>query len=216
MTIDLYYAPRSAPCRAVLFTAKILGIELVLKQTNLQDGEHLKPEFLKMNPQHTIPTLNDNGFSIWESKAINIYLVEKYGKGSSLYPTDPDAKAVVNQRLFFDNSVLYQRYADAYYPYLFRGATIDPEKVKKLEEAFEFLEIFLTDNDYVAGNVLTVADISIVTSVTTARAVEFGIGKYKNVNKWLAKMQSIPGYAETNGKGIEIYEQFYASRKAKK
>lgn len=55
------------------------------------------------------------------------------------------------------------------YPYLFRGATIDPEKVKKLEEAFEFLEIFLTDNDYVAGNVLTVADISIVTSVTTAR-----------------------------------------------
>lgn len=66
MPIDCYYIPGSAPCRAVLLTAKVLGVPLNLKQTDLMKGEHLTPEFLKLNPQHTIPTINDNGFNLWE------------------------------------------------------------------------------------------------------------------------------------------------------
>lgn len=66
MPIDLYYLPGSAPCRSVLLVAKALGLELNLKPTNLMEGEHLKPEFIKMNPQHTIPTINDDGFALWE------------------------------------------------------------------------------------------------------------------------------------------------------
>lgn len=66
MPIDLYYVPGSSPCRAVLLTAKALGLELNLKLVDLHHGEHMKPEFLKMNPQHTVPTLNDNGFCLWE------------------------------------------------------------------------------------------------------------------------------------------------------
>lgn len=47
--MDFYYLPGSAPCRAVLMTAKAVGVELNLKLTNLQNGEHLKPEFLKVS-----------------------------------------------------------------------------------------------------------------------------------------------------------------------
>jgi hypothetical protein len=49
MTIDLYYVPGSAPCRSVLLAAKAIGVDLNLKLTNLMAGEHLKPEFLKVN-----------------------------------------------------------------------------------------------------------------------------------------------------------------------
>lgn len=49
MGIDLYYLPGSAPCRAVLLTAKAVGVELNLKLTNLMAGEHLTPEFLAVN-----------------------------------------------------------------------------------------------------------------------------------------------------------------------
>lgn len=66
MPIDFYYLPGSAPCRAVLLTAKVLDIPLNLKLTELMKGEHLTPEFVKLNPQHTIPTINDNGFCLWE------------------------------------------------------------------------------------------------------------------------------------------------------
>ena len=66
MPIDIYYLPGSPPCRAVLLTAKALGLEMNLKRLELMKGEHLKPEFLKINPQHTIPTIIDNGFCMWE------------------------------------------------------------------------------------------------------------------------------------------------------
>jgi glutathione S-transferase len=49
MTIDFYYLPASAPCRTVLLAAKALDVDLNLKLTNLMTGDHLKPEFLKVN-----------------------------------------------------------------------------------------------------------------------------------------------------------------------
>lgn len=88
--------------------AKVLGVDLNLKQLNVHAQENMAPEFLKINPQHSIPTLVDNGFALWESRAILGYLVDKYGKDDSLYPKDPQKRAVVNQRLYFDLGSLYK------------------------------------------------------------------------------------------------------------
>ena len=52
MPIDLYYTLGSAPCRSVMMTAKMVGVELNLKEVNLMAGEQMKPEFLAINPQH--------------------------------------------------------------------------------------------------------------------------------------------------------------------
>ncbi|KAF2891265.1 hypothetical protein ILUMI_14909, partial [Ignelater luminosus] len=60
-----------------------------------------------INPQHTIPTLDDDGVIVWDSHAINIYLVTKYDKDNLLYPDDPCTRAVINQRLHFDSGVLF-------------------------------------------------------------------------------------------------------------
>lgn len=62
-----------------------------------------------MNPQHTVPTLDDNGFVIWDSHAINGYLIGKYGKDDALYPKDVEKRAVVDQRLHFDSGILFPR-----------------------------------------------------------------------------------------------------------
>lgn len=74
---------------------------------DLIKGEHLNEEYLKINPQHTIPTLVDDDFVLWDSHAIAIYLVEKYGKDDSLYPKNLETRSKINQRLFFDASVIF-------------------------------------------------------------------------------------------------------------
>lgn len=215
MTIDFYYTPGSAPCRSVLLTAKALGVNLNLKELDLMKGEHLQADFVKINPQHNVPTLVDNGFALNESRAIISYLADKYGKDDSLYPKDPKKRALVNQRLYFDMGVLYQRFGDLYYPAIFGGAALDPEKKKKLDEAYGFLDKFLEGSTWVAGNNITIADMTVAATVSTAAdSVGYDISPYPHVVKWFAKAKtSLTGYDEANQKGVDAFKALYESAK---
>ncbi|XP_063545142.1 glutathione S-transferase 1-1-like [Cydia strobilella] len=204
---DLYYVPGSAPCRTVLLAAKALNVNLNLKLVDLHHGEQLKPEYLKLNPQHTVPTLVDDGLSLWESRAIITYLANKYGKGSTLYPEEPRARALVDQRLYFDIGTLYQRFADYFYPQIFGGAPADQGKLQKIEEALKFLDTFLEGQKYVAGPNLTLADLSLIASVSSFEATDIDFKKYSNVKRWYETVKSTaPGYQEANEKGLEAFK----------
>ncbi|KAJ8919165.1 hypothetical protein NQ315_012151 [Exocentrus adspersus] len=207
MTIDLYYSAGSAPCRIVLLAAKSIGVELNLKPMNLFEGEHLKPEFLKLNPQHTIPTINDNGFVLWESRAIITYLQNKYGKNDSLYPKDPKKRAIVDQRLFFDAD-LHSRFAQIYNRNTVGGATPDPEKVEHANKALAFLDTFLEKSEFVAGDHLTLADLALVVQISNLGVLKHDISPYKNINRWYAKVKvTAPGYKEANEDHLIVVQQ---------
>ncbi|XP_012283319.1 glutathione S-transferase 1-1 [Orussus abietinus] len=208
MTVDFYYLPPSPPCRAVMMLAKAVGVHLNLKTVDLLKGEHMTPEFAKMNPQHVIPTIDDNGFVLWESRPIMGYLVSKYAKNDALYPKDPKKKGIVDQKLFFDNGTLYERIMRCYGPIL-RGKSKEIQKadLEALENAFETLDTFLQDSRFAAGPDMTIADFSLVASVSTAEGFGFDVGRYEYVNTWynLCKraMQKF-GYEEVNVAGGKI------------
>ncbi|XP_043678379.1 uncharacterized protein LOC122633947 [Vespula pensylvanica] len=217
MPVDLYQTVGSAPCSAVRLTAAAVGVSLNLKDTNLMVGEHLKPEFLKMNPQHTIPTINDNGFYLWESRAIMGYLVDQYGKNDSLYPKDAKKRAVVNQRLFFDANVLYQSFADYYYPMIFAGAPKDLTKFEKIEKALEFLDKFLENENYVAGKNMTIADHSITTTISNFELMDYDLSKFTNITKWYKRMKSeIVKYDEIRVESIKAFKALMDTLSKKK
>ncbi|CAK9795852.1 Glutathione S-transferase 1, isoform C [Anthophora plagiata] len=207
MPIDFYQLPGSAPCRAVALTAAAVGVEMNFKEVALMKGDHLKPEFLKMNPQHTIPTIDDNGFYLWESRAIMGYLADQYGKNDTLYPKDPKKRAIVNQKLYFDACTLYKAFADCYYPIFFAKEAKNPAKVSSVDAALTFLDKFLEGQDYVAGKSMTLADLSIVATVSTIEIVGHDIKAHKNIARWYAKIKSeAPKYEEYNGAGVKVFK----------
>lgn len=217
MSLDLYYLPLSSPCRAVLLTAEALGLSLNLKKIDLFAGEHLTPEYEQLNPQRTIPFLVDGDYKLAESRAIMSYLVDQYGKNARLYPQTPAARALVNQRMYFDAGTLYKDMSAYYYPVAFAGAeTYDEEQYEKLKAAFEVLDAFLDGQDYTAGRSLTIADLALATTVSTAEAFGFDVFRYKYVAKWMDRVKaSAPGYRKANVEGLEILKKFVADRKSR-
>ncbi|RZC32002.1 glutathione S-transferase 1-like [Asbolus verrucosus] len=121
-----------------------------------------------MNPVHTVPTMNDNGFILWDSHVIMKYLVDQYAKDDSLYPKDAKKGAMVNLRLYFDATVLSPRFADYCAPVLFADQQPDPSKAAKFEEALSILDGFLKDQSWVAGQNMTIADFSVIAVISTA------------------------------------------------
>ena len=206
--MDLHYMIESTPCRTVMLTAKAAGIKLNYVKCDLTKGEQMKPEYLRMNPQHTVPTLNDNGFYLSESRAICAYLLDRYGKDDSLYPKDPKERALVNQRLYFCSGTLLQRCIDYYNPIIWMGKKPEPEKLEKFKEAVQFLEHFLNGNTWAAGDNLTIADFDLVATVSTVELFDFHLQPYPNVTRWLAKAKkTIPGYEEINHAGCVAYKK---------
>nr|AAD54938.1 glutathione s-transferase 6B [Musca domestica] len=202
----LYGIDPSPPVRACLLTLKALNLPFEYKVVNLFAKEHLSEEYLKKNPQHTVPTLEEDGHLIWDSHPIMAYLVSKYGKDDSLYPKDLLKRAVVDQRMYFEAGVLFQgglRNITA--PLFFRNQTQIPQhQIDSIVESYGFLESFLKNNKYMAGDHLTIADFSIVTSVTSLVAfAEIDQSKFPKLSAWLKSLQSLPFYEEANGAGAK-------------
>lgn len=69
-------------------------------------GEQFSAEFTKLNPLQKVPVLVDGDFALGESRAILAYLVDTTNPGSDLYPADPKARALVDEKLFYDATIV--------------------------------------------------------------------------------------------------------------
>lgn len=111
--VTLYSHPASPPSRACLMLMRILEINVDIKFVDLAQKAHLDEEFLKLNPNHQVPVLVDGDFVLSESRAILAYLVNSRKPGSTLYPTNSKARALVDARLYYDACVVFEQNAMA-------------------------------------------------------------------------------------------------------
>nr|4PNG_A Chain A, LD04004p [Drosophila melanogaster]4PNG_B Chain B, LD04004p [Drosophila melanogaster] len=207
----LYGLEASPPVRAVKLTLAALEVPYEFVEVNTRAKENFSEEFLKKNPQHTVPTLEDDGHYIWDSHAIIAYLVSKYGKTDSLYPKDLLQRAVVDQRLHFESGVIFANALRSITKPLFAGkqTMIPKERYDAIIEVYDFLEKFLAGNDYVAGNQLTIADFSIISTVSSLEVfVKVDTTKYPRIAAWFKRLQKLPYYEEANGNGARTFESF--------
>nr|QII57460.1 glutathione-S transferase delta5 [Xenocatantops brachycerus] len=205
--LRLYHNEASPPCRTVRMVARTLGLDLQLVDVNMFQEEHLKPEFIKINPQHQVPLLDDNGFYLPESRAIIGYLVDNYAKDDALYPRDPKRRATVNRMLLFDAGTLWMNYHNYQMP-IFYGQPGDPEKEKKMLEAFQTFDKLLDGKDWAVSSHITIADYALAVTTSSAQWSGVDVKAYGNVSRWLDRTKkAIPCFDEINNSSFAALKE---------
>ncbi|XP_013142296.1 PREDICTED: glutathione S-transferase 1, isoform D-like isoform X2 [Papilio polytes] len=217
--IDFYYLPGSPPCIFVELTGAALGIDHRFRyhSKDMRRNETLEEDFIKINPQHTAPVIIDEGFTLWESRAICKYLVAKYGKEEhkNLYPADIKTRAVIDQRLDFDLGTLYARFYEYYYWQIIDGSPLSENRFKMVQEALGFLNSFLEGNKFAVGSNMTLADLNLAVTIETMRITDNYVQQYPNIVRWFELVKrTAPKFDEILGKfgkdhseAIEYYKE---------
>src|SRR6185503_8983040 len=187
--LKIYGADLSSPANKVRMVANYLGLEYEYHRVKIREGENKQDWFKKLSPSGKIPAIDDNGFALFESGAICKYLCEK--EKSALLPTDFKKKAIVEQWNDFIvhhvsaaiSKVLFNRIF-----YKFANAALDE---RSLQDGLTFLGRFLPvvdeqlgKNKYIAGDTLTLADITLLASLDPCEICGVDLAPYKNILKW--------------------------------
>jgi glutathione S-transferase len=97
LALDFYHGHGSPYSWRVWLALEAKGIPHDVKIMSFQAGDTRKPEFIAINLRHTVPTIVDEGYALWESIAILEYLDERFTQGVKLYPGDARARARIRR-----------------------------------------------------------------------------------------------------------------------
>lgn len=202
--MKLYHFPVSPNSRRVLATACHLGIDLELQTLDLARGEHIKPGFVKLNPNHKVPTLVDDDFVLWESGAIMLYLVGQK-PGNSLYASDGKGQADINRWLFWNTAHWNTTCGIYIYEHLVKkflaiGAA-DTAELKKANELFHryaaVLEAHLQGRDWLVGEAVTLADFAVGSTLDLAEKANYPLNDYSEVKRWYGNIEKLEAWKKS-------------------
>lgn len=147
-----------------LWMLEELGVPYEHIDLSTQGGGTRTPEFLKINPAGHIPAIDDDGFRLSESMAINLYLAKKHGK---LYPEGAQGEAKTLQWSFWaahevDRQVVQWIVHTSILPIEQRDAKVALAAREEIEWPLQVLNAELAKQQYLADpNAFTVADLNV-------------------------------------------------------
>jgi glutathione S-transferase len=200
----LYHHPFSFNARRAVMTALHLQVPVDLVPIDLARRENLKPEFLRLNPNHKVPVLEDGDLHLWESCAIMQYLAD-VTPGQTVYPADVRARADVNRWLFwcsqhFSAAIAIFNWENAVKPIIGLGGP-DPAELHRGGQLFtplaEILDSHLAAHAWVSGPALTLADLAIAAPLGHAGVARLPIEPYANIRRWLRQVEELPAWKMT-------------------
>ncbi|XP_026729937.1 glutathione S-transferase 1-like [Trichoplusia ni] len=203
MVVKLYTMDLSPPVRAAMMACDIFSVAYERVEVNLLEQEQMKPEFLKKNPLHSLPVLEDDDLILHDSHAIMMYLADAYGMDESWYPKNNKKRALVNQKLFFDTAILFPRLRNVTYSIVNEGKkNITQKMLDSIDEAYGFMEAFLSRSTYIAGEDVTIADLSVVSDISSlAYILPIDAQKFPKTLDWLRGLESQPCCERYNNPG---------------
>ncbi|WP_437961851.1 glutathione binding-like protein [Sorangium sp. So ce119] len=204
--MKLYGHPMSTCTRKVLTVLAEKGHEAQFVLVDLMKGEQKTPEHLARNPFGVIPALEDEDFTLYESRAIMRYLDQKL-PGASLTPTELRARALMDQWLSVEQSylstpavkILFQR---VIHP--MRGQQSDESVVQassgEIARALDVVDRALAGQEYLAGSSFSLADIAWMPYLQCLVISKVGelITDRPNVAAWWKRISARPSWQKAS------------------
>lgn len=195
------YSPLGAPLlassagRCYLLLEEI-GVPYEVVGLDMKNGAHKSPEYLKLNPNGKVPTMNDNGFVLWESMAINDYLARKHKP--ELLGKDLKDQANVTKWNYW----VIAEYQVHIVTILVQGRMPEEQRnielinkaKEKLNDLHKMLDKELVGKKYLVGNTYTLADLHISLSLNVCTMFGLEFSSTPNVARYLKEMTSRPAF----------------------
>ena len=167
--LRIYGVARTRAFRA-LWIAKELDLDYEHVPLEIGPAGARKADYLAINPNGRLPAIDDDGFVVWESLAITLYLAKKHGR---LYPTTLEGEAKAWQWTLWsvqevDRGVNIWSLHAVRLPRADRDPQRLAEALKVLEGPFRVLEGTLADRPYLLGEDFTVADLNVAAVISRA------------------------------------------------
>jgi glutathione S-transferase len=187
--LKLYGQWRSRAFRvAWLCKESNIPYEHVNVTTGVEGATCKNADYVKLNPNARVPSIDDDGFVVWESAAINLYLAEKYK--SPLWPADMKGKGRMLQwALYIANDVEPNMITVMQHRVMFppekRNAALANDADAKLEPRLKVLDEHLAKNKFFGGDRWDMADFMVASVCYSFVPMKYYLTKYPNFQKWL-------------------------------
>lgn len=202
--MKLYHHPLSPNVRRVRLTAAVLGLELEEHVVDFAKGEHKSASFLAINPNGALPALVDDDFALTESRAIMQYLAAKKPE-AGLWPQDERSRADITRWQFWDSShwapclgaIAFERVIKGFMNLGAPDAAKVDENLKAFQRWGAVLDARLAGKQYVVGNALTIADLTLASSLMYAKQSDVPLAQFGNIEGWFGRISALDAWKKT-------------------
>jgi glutathione S-transferase len=193
MSLRIYGIARTRAFRA-LWMAEELSLPYEHLPIEIGGDGARAPEFLAINPNGRLPVIVDDGFVLFESLAITLYLARKHSPGL-LYPGTVEGEAKAWQWSFWaiaevDRGVNIWSLHAVRLPPAERDAALREEALKVIAAPFKVLDTALAKQPYLLGGDFTVADLNVAAVIS--RAIDMDLAAWPNLKAWLQRCLERP------------------------
>lgn len=202
--MKIYGHPWSINTRKTLMTLAEKGLEAELVLVMIPKGEQKQPEHIARHPWGKVPVLDDDGFVLYETRAINAYLDRRNGP-ASLVPADVRGAARVDQWTNVADSYFVPHAHSLIVERLFRrylGGEPNQQTIEAgrtgIQLAFDTIDRRLAESEYLAGPTFSIADIQWMPYLEYLARIGEGdpIARRKHVDAWWKRISARPTWAK--------------------
>jgi GST-like protein len=188
--IELYTAPTPNGWK-VSMALEEMDLDYEVKLVDLSKGEQFSPEFRAINPNGRIPAIVDDGFAVFESGAILLYLAEKTGQ---LLPADPKKRSQVVQWLMFQMANIGPMQGQAVVFVRYFPEDVPQARNRYINESrrlYEVLDAHLEGREWIV-DAFSIADIANWSWIRSHRWARVPVDGLDHLVRWMAQMKARP------------------------